>query len=1197
MNAKNARKLFEKFSRQIANANRFSMDEESGRAGIAPSQHLWLCLIVATVAISGAEPAPIHQWQLDAAHTKSSKVSPTAGTLDATIVGPVAFSADSPPALMLDGDTKAMHRVDLTNDLAKAHLPLKTITAEAWVWIDRAQEWGGIVGAMQDNGAYEKGWLLGYANSQFFFAVSSKERHKLTYLKAQAPFQIGFWYHVVGTYDGGELRIYVDGKLQGASKEQKGEIDYPPHAFYTIGAYHDDDEFYAMAGRIERVAVFDAALNAQQVVDRFKEGQARFPDIVAAPQIVSGWPTYLRDSQRTGQILEDLSLPLKLKWSYVSRYAPKPAWPEEAKNDYYNGKFNMEERVTYDRAFQIVGVDGSIVFGSSADDTVYCLDAETGKERWSFATEGPVRLAPTISGGRVFFGSDDGCAYAVNLSDGALQWKRQLVANPRRIPGNERIISAWPVRTDILVEDDTAYVCAGVFANQGVYEFALKLSDGSVIENKKIDVPAQGYLRRFAGKLQVATGRNPAGAFVSSLKAHGKDPASASASLTKEFPFAFIGAKNVRIGGGDGKIAAFDVEDGKQVWSVEVEGRVHSLAIVNGSLLASTDKGRVYCFTRDVKSETAAITPQPVLKPVYADQTELESTRSRAEWIIGKANIGRGYCLVPSLGVDWRLVYELAKRTEWQIILRESDAKKAEHARTMLNAAGLAGRVSVHFGANEPLPYTDYLFNVVIGNDTAENRRVLRPEGGVLIADTSPDGVFRRGPLEGAGEWTSLYGNTANTACSGDKIVRGENGLPIQWFGRPGPRGMIDRHHRTAAPLYKDGRLFVPGDDHITAVDAYNGTILWEIDAPNTRRTVIFRDSSYLALDERALYVATPDSCVALNPQTGKQQRDFKIPEMNGPKDWGYIASIGEVLLGSAVKPGASRRAMSRQMSLTETHYDTVPQVCSDGLFALDRGDGKTLWTYTPKSGLIINPTIVSDGTAVYFVESGNPETLNNPNGRARLEELVAHGASVTALDLKSGKVIWSRAEPALEALRHNVFAVYAQGLLVIDGSRNNGSDKKASRVVYDVLALDARSGEKRWALSQTQNDEIGGEHGEQERHPAIVGNVLYCEPRAYDLLSGKPVEWKWPWQKQPRRGCGTISASDSCLFFRNDTATLFDIAKGEARKITNETRPGCWINLLPAGGLLLAPEASSGCSCNYAVQTSLALLPVPAPK
>lgn len=1180
--------VFGQIERQKAGAGR------PRHIGATCTRKLFLSLVLASTFAQAAEDGLVGEWQFISAKANGAVVKATAGTLDAYIVGPTAFSADAPQALILDGDSKAKHRVELTDDISKAALPAKTITAEAWVWIDRPQEWGGIIGAMQDNGDYEKGWLLGYANSQFFFAVAAKGKKKLTYLKAQAPFQTGFWYHVAGTYDGTEQRIYIDGKLQGASKEQKGEIDYPPKAFYTIGAYRDDDELYAMAGRIERAAVFDKALSAQQVAARFKEGQARYPGIVAALPVVDGWPTFSRDNQRTGQAAENLSFPLKPKWIYASRFAPKPAWPEEAKNDYYNGKFNMEERVTYDRAFHVVGVDGSIVFGSSADDKVYCLDAGSGNERWSFATEGPVRLAPTIHGGRVFFGSDDGCAYAVNLSDGALQWKRQLAPGLRRIPGNERIISAWPVRTDVLIEDETAYVCAGVFANQGVYEFALKLSDGSVIENKKLDVPAQGYLKRFAGKLQVATGRNPAGAFVASLKAHGKDPASAAASLSKDYPFAFVGAGNARIGGGDGKIAAFDAEDGKQIWTAEVDGRVHSLAIVNGLLLASTDTGRVYCFASAMKAGGAPVTisPKPAVDAVYAGAKEKETTAAKAEWIIQQAGLERGYCLVLGSG-EGRLVYELAKRTNWQVIGREPDAGKAARSRAMLDAAGLAGRAAIHHGALDALPYTDYLFNVIAGESSVETRRVLRPEGGVAISGMMPESVFRRGPLDGAGEWTSLYGNTANTACSGDKLVRGDRGLQIQWFGRPGPRGLIDRHHRTTAPLYKNGRLIVPGDDHITAVDAYNGTILWEIDAPNTRRTVIFRDSSYLALADDALYVAKPDGCIALNPQTGKQERSFKLPALNAAKEWGYVASIGDTLLGSAAKPGASRRGMSRQMSLTETHYDTVPQVCSDALFALKRHDGRPLWTYAPQGGLIVNPTIVSEGGVVYFIESANPETLKNPNGRARLEELVAKGAKLTALDLKTGKVLWSRAEPALEALRHNVFAVSAQGLLVIDGSRNSGMDKKTARVVYDVLAFDARTGEKKWALTQTQSDAIGGEHGEQERHPAIVGTVLYCEPRAYDLLSGKPVEWKWPWQKERRKGCGTLSASDTCLFFRNDTASLFDLATGEARKITAETRPGCWINLLPAGGLLLAPEASSGCSCNYAVQTSLAFLPV----
>ena len=36
--------------------------------------------------------------------------------------------------------------------------------------------------------------------------------------------------------------------------------------------------------------------------------------------------------------------------------------------------------------------------------------------------------------------------------------------------------------------------------------------------------------------------------------------------------------------------------------------------------------------------------------------------------------------------------------------------------------------------------------------------------------------------------------------------------------------------------------------------------------------------------------------------------------------------------------------------------------------------------------------------------------------------------------------------------------------------------------------------------------------------------------------------------------------------------------------------RPGCWVNALPVGGLVLLPDASSGCKCSYQNRTWIAL-------
>ena len=82
----------------------------------------------------------------------------------------------------------------------------------------------------------------------------STSRAMFTYLQPRTQYRLGSWYHVVGTYDGVEQRLYIDGKLQAASKEQSGDIDYPPRLLYTLGAYRDDDELYSLHGRIESAA-------------------------------------------------------------------------------------------------------------------------------------------------------------------------------------------------------------------------------------------------------------------------------------------------------------------------------------------------------------------------------------------------------------------------------------------------------------------------------------------------------------------------------------------------------------------------------------------------------------------------------------------------------------------------------------------------------------------------------------------------------------------------------------------------------------------------------------------------------------------------------------------------------------------------------------------------------------------------------
>ena len=220
------------------------------------------------------------------------------------------------------------------------------------------------------------------------------------------------------------------------------------------------------------------------------------------------WPTYMGDDARSGVSTEKLKLPLENSWTHQPLHAPRPAWRGPAKRDMYNKVGLLKNRQMFDHAFHVIADAKHVYFGSSADDQVHCLDLNSGEERWSFFTEGPVRFAPTLHDGRLFVGSDDGHAYCLS-TEGKYIWKKLLAPRDYRIAGNNRIISAWPLRTGILIRDGIAYSGAGMFPKEKIYLVAFDSADGKVAWKEEQEKwPAQGYLLLSENYVYVPTGRS-----------------------------------------------------------------------------------------------------------------------------------------------------------------------------------------------------------------------------------------------------------------------------------------------------------------------------------------------------------------------------------------------------------------------------------------------------------------------------------------------------------------------------------------------------------------------------------------------------------------------------------------------------------------------------------------------------------------
>ncbi|HSG70675.1 MAG TPA: PQQ-binding-like beta-propeller repeat protein, partial [Planctomycetaceae bacterium] len=66
------------------------------------------------------------------------------------------------------------------------------------------------------------------------------------------------------------------------------------------------------------------------------------------------------------------------------------------------------------------------VLAGSHDKKMHCIDRASGEEKWSFPTRAQINSSPAIVGDRVFFGSNDGNLYGVNLETGMETFKQLL---------------------------------------------------------------------------------------------------------------------------------------------------------------------------------------------------------------------------------------------------------------------------------------------------------------------------------------------------------------------------------------------------------------------------------------------------------------------------------------------------------------------------------------------------------------------------------------------------------------------------------------------------------------------------------------------------------------------------------------------------------------------------------------------------
>jgi hypothetical protein len=161
--------------------------------------------------------------------------------------------------------------------------------------------------------------------------------------------------------------------------------------------------------------------------------QAGARKAAGAAEGAADWPMYRHDAARSGSSRSAVPAELKKSW--------------EAK---------LGGRLT-----QPVIAGGQVYVASVDAQTLYALDAGSGKVLWKFVAGGRIDSPPTIYQGTVLFGSADGRVYCLRADDGAVAWRYLAAPQDRQILSCQRPESVWPLNGSVLVYGNVVYALAG----------------------------------------------------------------------------------------------------------------------------------------------------------------------------------------------------------------------------------------------------------------------------------------------------------------------------------------------------------------------------------------------------------------------------------------------------------------------------------------------------------------------------------------------------------------------------------------------------------------------------------------------------------------------------------------------------------------------------------------------------------------
>jgi outer membrane protein assembly factor BamB len=300
---------------------------------------------------------------------------------------------------------------------------------------------------------------------------------------------------------------------------------------------------------------------------------------------------------------------------------------------------------------------------------------------------------------------------------------------------------------------------------------------------------------------------------------------------------------------------------------------------------------------------------------------------------------------------------------------------------------------------------------------------------------------------------------------------------------------------------------------------------------------------------------------------TSKSSSDFSLDP------YLVVSGVGAVAPPKP-KPAPAPKPDSGLLKVAGVSADVPYATGSRRLVVFDRNIAKQLWSREAAFNFRHN-TIIAGKGRIYCIDALSPGQIDSLKRRGHEH---AGGFVLYALDAKTGRIAWKT--------DRDVFGTWLgysrkHDVLLQGGSKFR--DREWDEVGKGIVAYRGSDGKVLW-----KDLELGYSGPPMIRSGEIItnGNGGF----GLELLTGKKTGFQW----RRHYGCNTAIASENIITFRSGAAGYYDLATRSGTGNMGGFKSSCTSNLIPADGVLNAPDYTRTCTCAYQNQSSLAMIHMP---